>query len=49
MQQAVLKHYPDVQASYRFTHRDKSRTFSRACFERFQESVRRACAFPLAR
>ncbi|OCH94914.1 nicotinate phosphoribosyltransferase [Obba rivulosa] len=39
MQQAVLRHFPDVSATYRFTHRDKGRYFSRECYERFRESV----------
>ncbi|VDC07221.1 unnamed protein product [Peniophora sp. CBMAI 1063] len=41
MQQAVMKHYPNVQCSYRFTHRDrvKGRHFTRAVFDAFQESV----------
>ncbi|KAI0027403.1 nicotinate phosphoribosyltransferase [Vararia minispora EC-137] len=39
MQQAVLKHFSHVQASYRFTNRDKARSFSRACFDRLKASV----------
>ncbi|KAF5382124.1 hypothetical protein D9615_004196 [Tricholomella constricta] len=39
MQQAVLHHFPDVQATYRFTNRDKSRLFSRQCIERFRTAV----------
>ncbi|EMD33281.1 hypothetical protein CERSUDRAFT_117911 [Gelatoporia subvermispora B] len=41
MQQAVMRHFPDVQASYRFTHRDQGRYFSRECYERFSEAVSR--------
>lgn len=39
MQQAVLHHFPDVQASYSFTNRDKKTLFSRDCFDRLQTSV----------
>ncbi|KAK7051085.1 nicotinate phosphoribosyltransferase [Paramarasmius palmivorus] len=40
MQQAVLHHFPSVQASYRFTNRDKPKvTFSRACYERLKAAV----------
>ncbi|KAH9925514.1 nicotinate phosphoribosyltransferase [Fomitopsis serialis] len=39
MQQAVLRHFPDVQATYRFTHRDKDVPFTRECVDTFRESV----------
>ncbi|CDO74361.1 hypothetical protein BN946_scf184355.g9 [Trametes cinnabarina] len=39
MQQAVLQHFPAVQGTYRFTHRDKDVFFTRACFDRFQRSA----------
>ncbi|OBZ72659.1 Nicotinate phosphoribosyltransferase [Grifola frondosa] len=39
MQQAVLHHFPDVHATYKFTHRDKDVFFPRHCFERFKLSV----------
>ncbi|EJD02414.1 nicotinate phosphoribosyltransferase [Fomitiporia mediterranea MF3/22] len=35
MQQAVLRHFPDVQATYRFTHRDEDVYFTRECYERY--------------
>jgi nicotinate phosphoribosyltransferase len=41
MQQAVLEHFPTVQAKYKFTHRDKDIYFSRECFDLFVESVKR--------
>ena len=41
MQQAVLHHFPDVQATYRFTHRDKDRFFSEQCIQQFCSSVSR--------
>jgi nicotinate phosphoribosyltransferase len=41
MQQAVLHHFPDVQATYRFNHRDKGRLFSSQCVEQFRSSVSR--------
>jgi nicotinate phosphoribosyltransferase len=41
MQQAVLRHFPDVQATYRFNHRDKGRLFSSRCVEQFRSSVSR--------
>ncbi|EKM52890.1 uncharacterized protein PHACADRAFT_100657 [Phanerochaete carnosa HHB-10118-sp] len=40
MQQAVLRYFPEVQATYRFTHRDKDIYFSRECYELFVESVK---------
>ncbi|KAE9407615.1 nicotinate phosphoribosyltransferase [Gymnopus androsaceus JB14] len=40
MQNAVLIHFPDVYATYRFTNRNRDTTlFSRECFERFQIAV----------
>ncbi|KAF5359646.1 hypothetical protein D9756_003184 [Leucocoprinus leucothites] len=39
MQQAVLQHFPDVQATYRFTNRSKNTEFSRRCIETFRASV----------
>lgn len=42
MQQAVLFHFPDAQAIYRFTHRDKDVYFTRKCIEEFKMAVSRA-------
>ncbi|KLO12012.1 nicotinate phosphoribosyltransferase [Schizopora paradoxa] len=39
MQQAVLKHFPEANSSYRFTHRDKDVYFSRECFDRFVSTL----------
>jgi len=39
MQQAVLRHFPTTQATYRFTNRDKNTLFSRQCVERFRTAV----------
>ncbi|KAK7454533.1 nicotinate phosphoribosyltransferase [Stygiomarasmius scandens] len=40
MQQAVLQHFPDVDASYQFTNRSKSSMpFTRECFQFFKESI----------
>ncbi|KAG6877512.1 hypothetical protein C0993_006462 [Termitomyces sp. T159_Od127] len=39
MQQAVLHHFPDLSATYRFTNRDKTRLVSRKCVERFRTAV----------
>ncbi|KAG5719967.1 putative nicotinate phosphoribosyltransferase [Termitomyces sp. T112] len=39
MQQAVLHHFPNVSAKYRFTNRDKTRLFSRHSVERFRTAV----------
>ncbi|OJT09538.1 hypothetical protein TRAPUB_13983 [Trametes pubescens] len=39
MQQAVLHHFPNVEGTYRFTHRDKDVYFTRECFVRFQRSA----------
>ncbi len=41
MQQAVLQHFPNVEGTYRFTHRDKDVYFTRECFDRFQRSASR--------
>ncbi|EPQ59135.1 nicotinate phosphoribosyltransferase, partial [Gloeophyllum trabeum ATCC 11539] len=43
MQQAILQHFPDASAKYRFTNRDKNkgRYFTKACYERFKTSVSR--------
>ncbi|KAH8116827.1 nicotinate phosphoribosyltransferase [Phellopilus nigrolimitatus] len=35
MQQAVLRHFPDAQATYRFTHRDKDVYFTKECHDRY--------------
>jgi len=39
MQQAVLHHFPDIQATYRFTNRNSTALFSRQCIERFRTAV----------
>ncbi|KAL9714330.1 nicotinate phosphoribosyltransferase [Leucoagaricus gongylophorus] len=39
MQQAVLHHFPDVQASYRFINRSNTIHFSRRCFQNLRASV----------
>ncbi|GLB40615.1 putative nicotinate phosphoribosyltransferase [Lyophyllum shimeji] len=39
MQQAVREHFPDVQAVYRFTNRDKRFQFSRQAIELFRTAV----------
>ncbi|EJF55844.1 nicotinate phosphoribosyltransferase [Dichomitus squalens] len=39
MQQAVLQHFPGVEGTYRFTHRDKDVYFTRECFDRFRRSA----------
>ncbi|TCD70181.1 nicotinate phosphoribosyltransferase [Steccherinum ochraceum] len=39
MQQAVQRHFPDVDAVYRFTHRDKDVYFTRECYELFLEAL----------
>ncbi|CCM04706.1 uncharacterized protein FIBRA_06892 [Fibroporia radiculosa] len=39
MQQAVMCHFLDVQATYRFTHRAKDVYFSHECIEAFKESI----------
>ena len=41
MQQAVLIHFPNVDAVYHFTHRDPDVYFTRECYELFVESVKR--------
>ncbi|KAG6333326.1 hypothetical protein ID866_5759 [Astraeus odoratus] len=39
MQQAVRQHFPDAEAVYKFTHRDKDVFFSRTCVEAFESSL----------
>ncbi|KAI9001524.1 nicotinate phosphoribosyltransferase [Trametes punicea] len=39
MQQAVLAHFPGIEGTYKFTHRDKDVFFTRECFDLFQRSV----------
>ncbi|KAF9474684.1 nicotinate phosphoribosyltransferase [Pholiota conissans] len=39
MQQAVLRLFPDLQASYRFTNRNIDTLFSRQCIERFRTNL----------
>lgn len=39
MQQAVRQHFPDAEAVYRFTHRDKGVFFSRRCIDALQTSL----------
>lgn len=39
MQQAVLHHFPTVQATYRFTHRDANVYFTRTCYEMFVVAI----------
>ncbi|TDL21416.1 nicotinate phosphoribosyltransferase [Rickenella mellea] len=39
MQQAVLQHFPDVTATYKFTHRDADVLFSKTCVDTFRESL----------
>jgi nicotinate phosphoribosyltransferase len=41
MQQAILYHFPDVQAMYRFTLRDKDVYFSRTCYDQFLQCLPR--------
>lgn len=42
MQQAIMRKFPDVPATYRFTNRNHATTrFSRRCFERFRAAVAR--------
>jgi nicotinate phosphoribosyltransferase len=41
MQQAVLHHFPEAQATYRFTHRDTDVFFTRKCIEEFKVAVSR--------
>jgi nicotinate phosphoribosyltransferase len=41
MQQAVLRHFPDTQASYKFTLRDKNVVFTKQALNTFQETVDR--------
>lgn len=46
MQQAVLRLFPDIQASYRFTNRNLDTLFSRQCIERFRTNL--SCAYSLS-
>lgn len=39
MQQAVLHHFPDAQATYRFTHRDKDVFFTRQSIDEFKAAI----------
>ncbi|THH27001.1 hypothetical protein EUX98_g7181 [Antrodiella citrinella] len=39
MQQAVLRHFSDVEAVYRFTHRDQDVYFTRECYDKFVEAL----------
>jgi len=41
MQQAILQHFPDVQATYRFTNRNDNIIFSHECFQSLRASVAR--------
>lgn len=41
MQQAVLRHFPNADATYRFTHRDKDVHFTRLCYERYLNALSR--------
>jgi nicotinate phosphoribosyltransferase len=43
MQQAVMHHFPDAQATYRFTHRDTDVLFTRESIEEFKAAVSRTC------
>ncbi len=47
MQQAVLHHFPNVQSTYRFTHRDANVYFTRSCYEQFVVAISRAYTFSL--
>jgi nicotinate phosphoribosyltransferase len=48
MQQAVLQHFPNIQAVYRFTHRSKDVYFSQHCIERFKSCLPRMFVMVLA-
>ncbi|KAI6155346.1 Quinolinate phosphoribosyl transferase [Pisolithus tinctorius] len=39
MQQAVRQHFPEAEAVYRFTHRDKDVFFSRRCIDAFHSAL----------
>ena len=41
MQQAVLHHFPNAQATYRFIHRDKDVFFTRKSIEEFEAAISR--------
>lgn len=45
MQQAVLRHFSDKKASYRFTNRSADTQFSLKCVERFRTAVSRKWLF----
>ena len=45
MQQAVLQHFPTVQATYKFTHRDEDVYFTKECFNLFVESIKRTSTY----
>jgi nicotinate phosphoribosyltransferase len=46
MQQAVLRHFPDAQSTYKFTHRDAGVYFTRQCYEKFVAAIPRAHTCP---
>ncbi|KIK92417.1 hypothetical protein PAXRUDRAFT_147374 [Paxillus rubicundulus Ve08.2h10] len=41
MQQAIRQHFPEIEALYRFTHRDHNTFFPRKCIDVFQKSIER--------
>lgn len=41
MQQAILRHFPDTQATYAFTLRNKSAVFTEEAVNAFREAVNR--------
>ncbi|KAG9315104.1 Quinolinate phosphoribosyl transferase [Chiua virens] len=41
MQQAILDHFPETPALYKFTHRDQDVLFPRKCIDLFRESIQR--------
>ncbi|KAH9958543.1 nicotinate phosphoribosyltransferase [Russula dissimulans] len=41
MQQAVLRHFPSAQTTYKFTHRDAGVYFTRQCYEQFVAAIPR--------
>ncbi|KAH8994801.1 nicotinate phosphoribosyltransferase [Lactarius akahatsu] len=47
MQQAVLHHFPSVQVTYRFTHRDANVYFTRSCYEQFVVAISQFTALSL--
>ncbi len=46
MQQAVLRHFPGAQSTYKFTHRDANVYFTRQCYEKFIAAIPGAHTFP---